>query len=246
MREGKTPKQLLDSILKGDELRVSHMQKLFAKGLSLFSKAQELEIQGIRALREDNSPNRILGIAPFLLTRLFNHQLAARKLFLMGYITETASILARALETSWLIRYFDCYPNEIERWWDKKKHIRPKETREELKRALKEDKIRIGDIEKEGSLYQELCEIGHPDFYGSIWHAKVKSVSPLNITFHLGGYANPEMPESLKGAFKWLIEIQIHSLFTMAAISEEFLANNQAWWEDCSALLESLHDYCHD
>jgi hypothetical protein len=242
LREG--PEEFLNLLMQEDEKRELVLHNLFARELALADRALKLQLQGFKTVGENDTGATFNVAVQQLLARLFNHQLAARKLLLMGYITEAASILARALETSWLARSFDCYPNEIERWCDKKEQIRPSETRRGLELALKEGKIRIGDTEKENSLYQELCKFGHPDLYGSILHVKVKSESPLEVGFSLGGYANLRKPELLRETFKWLLKIQIHSLMTMAAISEEFLANNQPWWGDCSSLLESLGDCC--
>lgn len=237
-REG--PEEFLNLLMQRDEKREQVLRNLFARELALADRALKLQLQGFKTFGEDDTGTRLRVAVQQLLARLFNHQLAARKLLLMGYITEAASVLARALETSWLARYFDCYPDEIERWCDKKEQIRPSETRRGLKLALKEGKIRIGDIEKENSLYQELCKFGHPDLYGSILHTKVKSESPLEIGFSLGGYANLEKPKLLRETFNWLLKIQIHSLLTMAAVSNEFLGNNSAWDPAALSLIKDM------
>lgn len=243
-REG--PEEFLSRLMREDETREHVMRNLFARELTLADEALKLQLQGFITIGEDDTGATFNVAVQQLLTRLFNHQIAARKLLLMGYITEAASILARALETSWLARYFDCYPNEIERWCEKKEEVRPSEARKGLARARDEGNIEIGDIEKENTLYQELCTFGHPDFYGSILHTTVRGESPLQIGFSLGGYANLKKPELLRESFRWLLKIQMHSLLTMAAISKKFLAKNQAWWEDCASVLESLWNYCRD
>lgn len=238
LREG--PEEFLNLLMQEDEKREQVMRNLFARELALVDRALKLQLQGFKTISEDDSGATFRFAVQQLLARLFNHQIAARKLLLMGYITEAASILARALETSWLARYFDCYPNEIDRWCSKKEQIRPWKTRGELKRAYDNGMTQIGSVDQENSLYKELCQIGHPDFYGSILHVKVEGESPLEVGFSLGGYAKLGKPELLRGTFKWLLKIQMISIVTMAAVSNEFLGKNPVWDAEGSSLIKSL------
>ena len=244
LREG--PKQFLNHVMKRDEEREHDMRNLFRRELALVDGVLELQLQGFQTFVEDDTGATFSIPVQQLLTRLFNHQLAARKLLLMGYITEAASVLARALETSWLARYFDCYPDEIDKWWNKtseRGQLSPKQLRQGLKQAHKEGKTRIGRINDENTLYQELCEIGHPNFYGSIWHMYVRGESPPQLEFLLGGYGSSKRPESLKRVFQCLLNIQMLSLLTMADVSAGFLEKNAAWDAEACSLMKSLAEW---
>ena len=234
------PREFLNCVMQEDKKREQIMGNRFACELAVVDKALGLQFQGFQTFRE--SEKEFSFPVQQLLTRLFNHQLAVRKLLLMGYITEAASILARSMETIWLVRYFDCYPNEVDRWWgeDRGRIIRPDELRKKLKHASKEGKLRIGDVDNENKLYAALCEIGHPNYVGSVQHVHLKNVSPPQIEFSLGGYGSLERAGWLEKAFKWLLHIQMCSLITMAAVSKEFLGNNKAWMQDYSSVLEDL------
>jgi len=236
----KGPQEFFNLLMQEDEKREQVMSNLFARELALADKALKLQLQGFKTICEDDTGATFNVAIQQLLTRLFNHQLAARKLLLMGYITEAASVLARAIETSWLARYFECYPDEIKRWGKEREEIRPGKTREGLKRACDERKTQMGSVDQENSLYKELCQIGHPDFYGSIWHTKVESESPPQIGLTLGGYAKLEKPELLRETFKWLLKVQMVSIVTMAAVHNEFLGNNPVWDADGHSLIKSL------
>jgi len=113
LREG--PEKFFNIVMQEDEKREQVMRNLFARELNLVDKALKHQLQGFRTISEDETGAMFNIVVQQLLARLFNHQLAARKLLLMGYITEAASVLARALETSWLARYFDCYPSVVSR-----------------------------------------------------------------------------------------------------------------------------------
>lgn len=227
-------------ILKEDEKREQSMHNLFARELALIDRALELQFQGFITIGENDTGATFNVAVQQLLSRLLNHQLAARRLLLMGYVNEAASVLARAIETSWLARYFECYPDEIRGWSEEKKQIRPLKTRSGLKRAYDEGKTQIGSVDWENSLYKELCQIGHPDFYGSILHVEVKSESPLEIGFSLGGYAKLEKTELLRGTFKWLLKVQMISIVTMAAVYNEFLDKNPVWDAAGSSIIKGL------
>ena len=118
IREG--PEVFLKHILEEDEKRQQLMHSLFTRKLTVIDEALKVQLQGFKTFYEEDADIKLSIPVQQLLSRLFNNQLAARKLLLMGYITEAASVLARALETSWLARYFDCYPDEIDKWWQKK------------------------------------------------------------------------------------------------------------------------------
>lgn len=237
---GKRPQEFLRCLMKRDEDRQQSMGRLFARELTVVDRALEVQFQGFQTFHK--SGDNFNFPVQQLLPRLFNNQLAARKLLLMGYITEVASILARALETIWLARCLDCCPDLIDRWWKNSKQgeIRPYELRDLLKHATNEGKIQIGDVDSENRLYAALCEIGHPNYVGSIQHVNLVNESPPQVEFRLGGYGKLEKGGWLEKAFRWLIHIQLCSLITMAAVSKGFLGNNKGWMQDCSLVLEDL------
>ena len=228
----KGPNEFLKNIFETDEKRESVIQGLFPDKLTVIEKALKVQLQGFKTFYEDDTGATFRIPAQQLLARLFNNQLAARKLLLMGYVTEAASVLARAMETSWLARYFDCYPDEVDKWWMKKsnkKEFSPQKLREGLKKAYDEGLIRIGNMENENILYQDLCEIGHPNFFGSAWHLNVLNESPLEIELILGGYGGQKRLESLKVVFNHFLRIQRISIGTIAAVHSEFLDKNPIW-----------------
>jgi len=237
------PEEFLKHILAEDENREQLISSLFQHELTTIDEALKVQLHGFQTYYEADAGITLSFPIQQLLSRLFNHQLAARKLLLMGYITEAASVLARALETSWLTRYFDCYPDEIDKWWQKrseKKQLSPNMLREGLKKAFRENKLRIGNIDNENFIYRDLCEIGHPNFYGSIWHIHVVNESPLQLEVILGGYGGQNLPKSFKEVINHFLRIQRISIGTMAAVYNEYLDRNPVWDTAGLAIIQDL------
>lgn len=240
------PEEFLKLTLEEDSKREEATSRSFAHELTLIDRALQIQLKGFQTYGEDTTGATFSVPIQLLLARLFNNQLAARKLILLGYITEAVSILARALETSWLTRYFDCYPERVEVWWRKRsdpRQLSPKTVRNGLKKAYDDGRIRIGDIEKENCKYQDLCEIGHPNYYGSILHSQLNSTSPVQIGLTLGGYPSFKKPHLIRGAFRDFLMVQMLAIVTMASVHNEFLDSDEEWDSEASSFIREVTKY---
>ena len=222
LREG--PQEFLSRLLKQDKDRERAVSNLFARELAIIDKALELQLQGFQAIGEDNTGAKFRVAVQMLLTLLFNHLVAARKLIVTGYIAESTTLLARALEVNWLALYLDRNPNEIGRWQES--GIKPKDLRKLLK---------VPKVEKD--LWDTLNKHGHPNFLGSVAHVDLEKTTPDSPSFYLGGHSNKH---SLKVVFKWLALVQWSSLMTMGSVSEGFLNRNVSWSEGRDVVTQEM------
>lgn len=225
LREG--PQEFLSHLLKQDKDRERAVINLFASELAIIDKALEVQLQGFQAIGEDNTGAKFRVVVQMLLTLLFNHLIAARKLILTGYIAESVTLLARALEVHWLALYLDRNPDEIGRWQGK--GIRPKDLRKLLK---------VPEAEKD--LWDTLNKHGHPNFLGSVVHLDLEKTTPDSPSFYLGGHSDKH---SLKVVLKWLALVQWSSLMTMGSVSGGFLNRNVSWSERCGVVTQEMREW---